>query len=184
MLCRERVRQPVRLLVASMLGHPQPPRLVHSTHPSRRESLLSLVDEHLRVDSNGPPSRGIRARVSPSVSSLASNNRVRAQARRWELAALNVTIWAVSPTVAFSRIQKPVPLLLTSLGVPTRASRHRSALAACRSTSVRWSSPRSSTGCSVSSTGEPTRVLTKVNFDHVRPRKQAGEGFRGSGRDW
>jgi len=24
---------------------------------------------------------------------------------------------------------------------------------------------------------EPTRVLTKVNFDHVRPRKQASEGL-------
>jgi DNA-binding response OmpR family regulator len=32
--------------------------------------------------------------------------------------------------------------------------------------------------------GEPTRVLTKVNFDRARPRKQASEGFRGSGRDW
>jgi DNA-binding response OmpR family regulator len=32
--------------------------------------------------------------------------------------------------------------------------------------------------------GEPTRVLTKVNFDYARPRKQASEEFRGSGRDW
>jgi DNA-binding response OmpR family regulator len=31
---------------------------------------------------------------------------------------------------------------------------------------------------------DPHRVLTKVNFDYARPRKQASEGFRGSGRDW
>jgi hypothetical protein len=87
---------------------------------------------------------------------------------------------SVAETATFSRIQKPVPLLLTSLGF------RRGVTADLRDRSVSTHERRVELTpvdyrllCHLA--GEPTRVLTKVDSEL---KAEEGKGFRGSRRDW
>jgi hypothetical protein len=91
---------------------------------------------------------------------------------------------SVAETAAFSRIQKPVPLLPTSLGVTTRASRHRPARPQRLDTRASGGALSGRVPAARPARRAPTRVLTKVNFENRPDADEGNEGFRGSGRDW
>jgi hypothetical protein len=101
--------------------------------------------------------------------------------RRWHLLCRH--LGSVVETAALIRVQTPAPLLLTSLGVPTR---HRVIDLRDRSVSTherRVEPSAVGTGLLWDLAGEPTRVLTKVNFEQRPEEGKGSEGFTGSGRD-
>jgi hypothetical protein len=102
-----------------------------------------------RAQGETSSSGATRISALPSTSLPCAESGSAVLTRRWHLLCRH--LGSVAETAALSRVQKPAPLLLTSLGVPTRASRHRPARPQRLDTSVGWSPQRSVPACSATS---------------------------------